>query len=185
MVIDNKIAFIPIPKNASWSVEDSCVEYKLDLKYPDVLWENSIRMGVKNPIKHIHTNVKQLLTKFGKDIEYVAIVRDSTDRFLSAWKFFVASIEFELNNTVLSDKVKKLDNDFLMEFIKENYLEFSSCYDSMQTCSDLLIKLLDKIGISYALNIDDKFKNRYLKHILSFILGAEYETVLLHTLVKC
>ena len=34
MVINNKVVFVPIPKNASWSVEDTCIEYGFDLKYP-------------------------------------------------------------------------------------------------------------------------------------------------------
>jgi hypothetical protein len=41
MVINDKIAFIPIPKNASWSVEDTCVKYKLDLKYTDGMYKKN------------------------------------------------------------------------------------------------------------------------------------------------
>lgn len=176
MVIDNKIGFIPIPKNASWSVEDTCVKYKLDLKYPDLLWENSIRMGIKNPSKHIHSTISDLSNKFGNNIEYVAIIRNSTDRFISAWKFFISSIEFELNNKSLSDKIKKLDNDFLMNFIKENYSQFTYCYDSPENNINLLIKLLDKMGIISNLYIDSKFKSKFSTHILSFI--SQYQWIL-------
>ena len=169
MVINDRIAFIPIPKNASWSVEDTCVGYKLDLKYPNLLWENSIRMDVKKPTKHIHSTVHQLLDKFGNKIEYVAIMRNSTDRLISAWKYFISSLEIGLNNESISNKIKKLDNHFLMEFIKENYLQLSSCYHSVYLSEDLLIVLLKKMGIYDNININDKFKKDFSTHILSFI----------------
>jgi len=176
MVINDKIAFIPIPKNASWSVEDTCISYKLNLKYPNVLWENSIRMGVKMPTKHIHSTVHQLLDKFGNKIEYVAIIRNSTDRFISAWKYFISSIERVLNNEILSNEIKKLDNDFLIEFIKENYLQLSSCYHSTSISEDLLIVLVKKMGIYNTLNINDTFKRDFSTHILSFI--SQYQWIL-------
>ena len=176
MVINDKIAFIPIPKNASWSVEDTCVGYKLDLKYPNVLWENSIRMDVKISTKHIHSTVHQLLDKFGNKIEYIAIIRNSTDRLISAWKYFISSIEQILNNEMVSNKIKKFDNHFLMEFIKENYLQLASCYHSTYLSEDLIITLVKKMGIYNNLNINNKFKKDFSAHILSFI--SQYQWVL-------
>jgi hypothetical protein len=175
MIINDKIAFIPIPKNASWSVEDTCVMYKLDLKYPDALWENSIRMDVKIPTKHIHSTVNQLTDKFGNNLEYVAITRNSTDRLVSAWRFFISYMEHELNNEFLLGEIKKLDNNFLMEFIKENYYKLTSCYISNKISEDLLIVLIKKMGIDSALNIDERFKKNYSAHILSFV--SQYQWI--------
>lgn len=176
MVIDNKIVFIPIPKNASWSVEDTCIQYGFDLKYKNTLWSNSIKLNEKDNNKHIHTTINDLLDSFGNKFEYVSIIRNSTDRFISAWKFFISSMEGELNDTHLSTKIKNLDNIFLMEFIKENYLEIPSSYNSIQIGIDLLIKLLNKMGIESALNIDESFKKKYAGHIVSFI--SQYQWVL-------
>jgi hypothetical protein len=169
MVINNKIAFIPIPKNASWSVEDTCVNYKLDLKYPDVLWENSIRLDAKISTRHIHSTVNQMLYKFGDKIEYVAIIRNSTDRLISAWRFFIERMNYHLNDNFLWNEIKKLDNNFLMEFIKENYSKIPSCYNSISNREELLLILLKKMGIYSSLNITSKFKKAYSTHILSFI----------------
>jgi hypothetical protein len=175
MVINDRIAFIPIPKNASWSVEDTCIEYKLDLKYPDVLWQNSIRMDVKNPSRHLHFRFHQLLSKFGSNIEYVSIMRNSTDRFISAWKYFISSMENELNDIHISTQIKNLDNNFLMEFIKENYFKFPSCYKTISLNEDLLMVLIQKMGIESHLNINNKFKKDYSAHILSFI--SQYQWI--------
>jgi hypothetical protein len=176
MVINDKIAFIPIPKNASWSVEDTCVKYKLDLKYTDALWENSIRMDIKVPERHIHSTIDQLLDKFGDNLEYVSIVRNSTDRFISAWKYFISSMEYELNNEVLSNKIKNFDNSFVMEFIKENYSKLPSCYNLKSLNEDLLIILLKKMEIYEYLNITDRFKKQYRTHIWSFL--SQYRWIL-------
>ena len=53
MVINDKVVFIPIPKNASWSMEHTCVEYGFDLKYPSKIWENYLKLEDKSTEKHL------------------------------------------------------------------------------------------------------------------------------------
>jgi hypothetical protein len=175
MVINDKIVFIPVPKNASWSVENTCIDYGFDLKYRNVLWENSIKLNVNNKGRHIHSTVDNLLSSFGNQYDYVCIIRNSTDRFISAWKFFISAMEAELNDTVLSDRIKKLDNSFVIDFIKENYLKLPSSYNSMESSVELLMILLNKMGIVDYLIIDENFKYRYSAHIVTFI--SQYQWI--------
>ena len=60
MVINDKIAFVAIPKNASWSVELTCKKYDFDLKYPNIVWENMMREG-GHQSQHIHSKIESLL----------------------------------------------------------------------------------------------------------------------------
>jgi len=169
MVINNSVVFIPIPKNASWSVEDTCIEYKLDLKYPYTLWENSIRFNTK-PEQHIHSTIESLSNVFGSELEYVCLIRNSTDRFISAWKYFIIAMVAELkDNSDVIDTIKNIDNSFLINFIKENYSDFQNVYVSVDVRKKLLFKLLNKMEISTYLQIDENFKTHYSLHILPFI----------------
>lgn len=174
MVINDSVVFIPIPKNASWSVEDTCIDYGFDLKYPNVLWENSIKMDVKNAKIHIHSTIGDIINKFGRDFEYVAIIRNSTDRFISAWKFFVKSITKDTPNDVAL-KIKSADNKLIMNFIKENHNDFIKVYSSLETRFNLLVKLIDKLGVSDNFIIDVEFKKRFSIHILTFV--SQYQWI--------
>lgn len=175
MVINDKVAFIPIPKNASWSVENTCIDYKFKLDYPNVLWENSIKMDVRDTRIHVHSTIDELITKYGRDLEYVAIIRNSTDRFISAWKFFVTSLTKEMPEEPVS-KIKNADNKLVIEFFKENYHQFLSAHTSFQIRTDLLVKLMEKLGVSEFYTIDDAFKKRFAMHIYTFV--SQYQWVL-------
>ncbi len=174
MVINNCIVFIPIPKNASWSVEDTCIEYGLDLTYPNILWENSIKFGVKNPEKHIHSDINYLIDSLGMDFEFVCIIRNSTDRFISAWKFFIQEIIQSISEEG-SNILKNLDNNFIISFFKDNTYEFKNAYISYETRVNLLIKLLETAGVIQYYNISDEFKKRYAIHIMSFV--SQYQWI--------
>jgi len=184
MVINNKIAFIPIPKNASWSVEDTCVDMGLELSYPNKLWENRINSKQKNTDKHIHTTVSQLVDVYGNSLEYFCIIRNSTDRLVSAWKFFIEAVILELphNYEAVSIKLKKLDNDFLIEFIKENHLLLQNSYNSPNTSGIQSLHLLfDKMEILSTLKSDLKLEDmylneRYVNHIITFT--SQYNWIL-------
>jgi hypothetical protein len=174
MVINNSVVFIPIPKNASWSVEDTCIEYGLNLTYPNVLWENSIKFGLKNPEKHIHSDINYLVYSLGVDYEFVCIIRDSTDRFISAWKFFVQEMGKHLPKES-ANILKNLDNNFIISFFKDNIYEFKNAYISYETRVNLLIKLLQSAGVIQYCNISDEFKKRYAIHIMSFV--SQYQWI--------
>jgi hypothetical protein len=174
MVINNSIAFIAIPKNASWSVEDTCIEYGLDLKYASIAWENSIKFGVKNPERHLHTDINYLIDSIGGNYEFICIIRDSTDRFISAWKFFVQEIGKYLPEEGINI-LKNLNNDFLISFFKNNIHEFKNAYISYESRANLLIKLLESAGVIQYYNISDEFKKRYAIHIMSFV--SQYQWI--------
>jgi len=120
MVINDKIAFIPIPKNASWSVEFTCKEYNFDLKYTNILWEN-------------------------------------TDSFTL-------------------DKMKNKNNEFLINFIKNNYNDFINAYGDNDTVKKLFLKLIDELEFPEELKKDNKFVHRFSLHILTFI--SQYNWIL-------
>lgn len=174
MVINDEVVFIPIPKNASWSVEDTCIEYGFNLKYPNVLWENSIKHKIKNPYKHIHSSLSYLTETFGINYDFVCIIRDSTDRFISAWKYFIqAMVEILPEND--SKKIKNLGNEFVISFFIENIDDFKKSYYSIEIRIELLIKLLNKMNVIGDININDEFKKRYAIHILSFV--SQYQWI--------
>jgi hypothetical protein len=174
MVINDKIAFIPIPKNASWSVEFTCKEYNFDLKYTNILWENTMKEdGQKN--KHIHTKVQSLIRTFGDNLDYVCILRNSTDRFISAWKFFIAQSS-ELLDSFTLDKMKNKNNEFLINFIKNNYNDFINAYGDNDTVKKLFLKLIDELEFPEELKKDNKFVHRFSLHILTFI--SQYNWIL-------
>lgn len=174
MIINDKVVFVPIPKNASWSVEDTCIEYGFDLKYPSKLWENSIKLKTKSPQKHLHTTINDIIDYFGVNYEFVCIVRNSTDRLVSAWKYFVSGMVDEVNED-LGTRIKNVGNDFLMNFIKENYASFHNVYSSLDTRKFLLEKLVDELGISKEYKIDKNFLKRYSIHIFTFV--SQYQWI--------
>ena len=178
MVINNKIVFIPIPKNASWSVEDTCISYGFELRYPNTLWENSINLNVKDTKRHLHSTIDSLIDRFGTDLEYVCIIRDSTDRFISAWKYFIGSVISGLDevDNELVDELKNKDNEFVINFIKNNYSDFLNAYNSFKIRKKLLIKLLDDLGISSRYPISERFIKLHSLHIFSLV--SQYQWIL-------
>lgn len=167
MIINNKVAFVAIPKNASWSVELTCKEYNFDLRYSNIVWENTMKESGQQD-KHIHTKIQSLIKTFGTNLDYVCITRDSTDRFISAWKFFITqSFEFIDSNT--SEAVKSKDNEFIINFIKDNYYDFINMYNNKNLAKKVFVKLIDELGFPGELKNDHRFIDRFSLHVLTFI----------------
>ena len=174
MVINNKIAFVGIPKNASWSVESTCKEYNFDLKYSNILWENTMREnGQKN--KHIHTKIQSLIKTFGTDLDYVCIIRDSTDRLISAWKFFITQ-SYEVLDSFTLNKMKNKNNEFIINFIKNNYNDFINSYGDNDIKEKVFRKLIDELEFPEELKKNHRFVDRFSLHVLTFI--SQYNWVL-------
>lgn len=178
MVINKKIAFIPIPKNASWSVEDTCISYGFELKYPNTLWENSINLNVKDSKRHLHSTIDSLIYRYGTDLEYFCILRDSTDRFVSGWKYFIGSVIYNLKGITeeFSNELKSKDNAFVINFIKNNYSDFINVYGSFKTRKKFLIKLLTELKITDNYPITEDFIKLYSMHML--MLVSQYQWIL-------
>lgn len=174
MVIDNKIAFVPIPKNASWSVELTCKNYDFDLKYPNIVWENMMREG-GNQSQHIHSKIESLIDRFGTDLDYVCIIRNSTDRFISAWKFFITQSSEFVDSYTLSE-MKNKNNEFIINFIKNNYYDFINMYAGKNFAKKVFLKLIDELNFPEELKNNNRFTDRFSLHILTFI--SQYNWIL-------
>lgn len=98
MLVENKIVFIKIPKNASSSVYKSLVLNNFNVEeghhYVDLERNKSInRWKLQNQpliLDNYHQTYNELDSYFpNKHYKYVGIKRDSTDRFISAWKYMI------------------------------------------------------------------------------------------------
>jgi hypothetical protein len=174
MVINNKIAFIAIPKNASWSVENSCIDLNFDLRYSNIAWENKVkRGGIRN--RHIHTTIQALIATFGTNLDYVCILRNSTDRFISAWRFFITQSSEFLDYEMVT-KLKNTNNDFIMNFIKNNHYDFISMYADNSIPKKLFIKLINELDFPEQFKKNDEIITRFSLHMLTFI--SQYHWIL-------
>jgi hypothetical protein len=174
MVINNKIAFVAIPKNASWSVENTCIDLNLNLRYSNIAWENEVKkIGTSN--RHIHTTIQALIDTFGTNLDYVCIIRNSTDRFISAWRFFITqSSEFLDYSTII--KLKNTNNDFIINFIKNNYYDFISMYADNTIPKKLFIKLINELEFPNEFKNNNKLLTRFSLHMLTFV--SQYHWIL-------
>jgi hypothetical protein len=129
--------------------------------------------GQKN--RHIHTTVQSLIKTFGDDLEYVCIIRNSTDRFISAWKFFITQSAQVLDSFTLN-KMKNKNNDFIINFIKTNYNDFINTYGDKNVKEKFFLKLIDELEFPEELKKDDKFIDSFSLHILTFI--SQYNWIL-------
>jgi hypothetical protein len=129
--------------------------------------------GQKN--RHIHTKVQSLIKTFGDDLEYVCIIRNSTDRFISAWKFFITQSAQVLDSFTLN-KMKNKNNDFIINFIKTNYNDFINTYGDKNVKEKFFLKLIDELEFPEELKKDNKFIDSFSLHILTFI--SQYNWIL-------
>jgi hypothetical protein len=174
MVINDKIAFVAIPKNASWSVELTCEKYNFDLKYPNIVWENTMREeGQQN--KHIHSKVQSLIDRFSTDLDYVCIIRNSTDRLISAWKFFITQSSEFIDSSTLSE-MKNKNNEFIINFIKNNYYDFINMYADKNVAKKVFVKLIEELNFPEALKKNSRFIDRFSLHVLTFV--SQYNWIL-------
>jgi hypothetical protein len=174
MVINNKVAFVAIPKNASWSVELTCKEYDFDLKYSNIVWENTMReRGLQN--KHIHTKVQSLISTFGTNLDYICITRDPTDRFISAWKFFITQSSEFIDSYTL-EKTKNKNNEFIIDFIKNNHYDFINMYAGKNIVKKVFVRLIEELEFPEQLKKNNRFIDQFSLHILTFI--SQYNWIL-------
>ena len=98
MLIENKIVFIKIPKNASSSIYKSLIlnDFNVDEGHPYVTLERNKSINLwklqNQPLSldNYHQTYNELNSFFPhKQYQYVGIKRDSTDRFISAWKYMI------------------------------------------------------------------------------------------------
>ena len=174
MVINNKIAFIAIPKNASWSVESTCIDLNFDLKYSNIAWENEVKQrGVHN--RHIHTTIQALISTFGSNLDYICILRNSADRFVSAWRFFITQSSEFLEYEMI-EKLKNINNDFIMDFIKSNHYDFMSMYADKSIQKKLFIKLINELDFPEEFKQSNELMTRFSLHMMTFV--SQYQWIL-------
>jgi hypothetical protein len=118
MLIENKIVLIKIPKNASSSIYKSFIlnDFNVDegnryMNYSRIETTNEWNQSSEPLIlKNFHQTYDELSRFFPKNkYTYVGIHRDSTDRFISAWKYM-------MNRLVSDSNVYKSYRDNLSKF---------------------------------------------------------------------
>lgn len=129
MLIENKIVFIKIPKNASTSIYKSLILKDFNIeegnRYTNLERNKAINAWkLKNQTlspDNYHQTYRELNYYFPKEkYKYVAIKRDSTDRFISAWKYMIRQM------SVFEDLYKGYNSssyDFA-EFTTNQVIEF-------------------------------------------------------------
>lgn len=125
MLIENKIVFIKTPKNASWSIYETLVLNDFNIKEGNPFIDSETKKSIglwKNEnqpltLTNYHQSYDELSEYFSpKTYQYAAIVRNSTDRFISSWKYMIQLLS-ENNNTLSSDFSKFTTNE-VIEFFK-------------------------------------------------------------------
>jgi hypothetical protein len=131
MLIEDKIVFIKTPKNASSSIYESLILndfnvqegnpfIHLETKKSIDLWKNENQPLV---IDNYHQTYDELNVYFPhKQYKYVGIKRDSTDRFISAWKYMIKLLidnaDIFRNNITQSSDFSKMTTNEVIEFFK-------------------------------------------------------------------
>jgi hypothetical protein len=128
MLIENKIVFIKTPKNASSSIYESLILNDFNVQEGNLfinletrnsinLWKNENQPLI---LANYHQSYEELSKYFSpKDYRYVSVVRDSTDRFISSWKYMIQLLKenTETYNSPLLDYGKFTTNE-VIEFFK-------------------------------------------------------------------
>ena len=126
MLVENKFVFVKIPKNASTSVQNSFFLHniKVDQGDAEINKRNELNIDrVKNrlenstgDIANYHQHIIELYDKFPKEkYQYIGIKRDSTDRFISAFKYILYKIKYK-NYKSKVDFFKFNENDLIEYF---------------------------------------------------------------------
>ena len=122
MLVENKFVFVKIPKNASTSVQNSFFLHDIhvnqdeEINIINQLSIEKIKNGQFFDIPNYHQHISVLYSKFPKEkYKYVGIKRDSTDRFISAYKHILYKIKYGNYNAKV-DFLKFNEND-LIEYL--------------------------------------------------------------------
>lgn len=124
MLIDNKFVFVKIPKNASTSVQNSLffndikVEQKDDeIDAINISNREKIRSGQFYDVSNYHQHISVLYGLFPKEkYPYIGIKRDSTERFISAFKHVLLKAERGTHHPKVD--FSKFEENDIIEYFK-------------------------------------------------------------------
>lgn len=134
MLVDNKFVFVKIPKNASTSVQTSLLIHKINVYSGDDFIDKENKESIKiiettenySDVKNYHQHTSYLYNLFPRDkYPYVAIHRDSTERFISGFKHLLSFIN---NGKIKNLRVdfNSLDENNIIEYFKPVFQKISS-----------------------------------------------------------
>lgn len=136
LVIENEIAFLSIPKCASYSIHNALELYDYDIRptfnqdYHEKLLLNRTSLNgtnnfyIKNHHKikiHTHIPLNSIFKYVNKKCDFIIVERDYLDRFVSAFNHV---INFTIPNEYhIQLKEDSIDNDFIYENFSKKTIE--------------------------------------------------------------
>jgi hypothetical protein len=93
MLIENKFVFVAIPKCATMSFEDACLNYNFTVDYsPFEIINRGMLNGIR-PTTHVHVPITKLREIHKHKYPFVTLTREEVSRFISAWKHILKIIK--------------------------------------------------------------------------------------------
>ena len=131
-LINNELIWVSIPKCASYSIERSLRNSKLNLEL----------IEPNDKTLHFHIPLNQCLERWG-DKETVCITRNWLFRWLSALNFIWDNIEFESEYNAIRNW-EDVDNEYIYKTFDTDFLNnlhlLSNDYDGFRKCWFKLVK---------------------------------------------
>jgi len=154
-LINNELIWVSIPKCASYSIEQSLRNSKLNL---EIFVPN-------DKTRHFHVPVNQCLERWG-DKETVCITRDWLSRWLSALNFVWDNIEFESEYTAVR-KWEDVDNEYIYKTFNTDFLNklhlLSNDHDGFRKCWFKLVKENFECELPIRGAVDTLLSQRFFK----------------------
>jgi hypothetical protein len=116
LLINNELSWASIPKNASYSIENSLLNSELNIKYTSTFFKLKELYNLQNNPKepHPHIKIEKLIYEFGNK-ETFCIRREYSDRFISSIEFIWDKI-IAFNNHTPIIPINNIDNNFIYNF---------------------------------------------------------------------
>jgi len=131
LLINDKLIWVSIPKNASYSIEESLINSNLKINHSSVFYSiKKINESIgSDRIPHPHVELEKLKVEFGNK-ETFCIKREIGDRFKASIEFIFSTIINENKHTPIIP-ISEIDNNFIYSF-------FNLDYDTYQNLGTLL-----------------------------------------------
>jgi hypothetical protein len=116
LLINDKLIWVSIPKNASYSIEESLINSNLKINHSSVFYSiKKINESIgSDRIPHPHVELEKLKVEFGNK-ETFCIKREIGDRFKASIEFIFSTIINENKHTPIIP-ISEIDNNFIYSF---------------------------------------------------------------------
>jgi hypothetical protein len=138
ILIENELAFVSVPKNASLSIHYALEESEFKIE-PTWHYELSVKMAIENyspqyhfsnhKIKiHSHLTTNQIYAYLNKKVPTIFIERDYSERFISALNYIlnfqiVSAYGYEYSDILNNDILNNIDNDWIYDTFTKDIIE--------------------------------------------------------------